>query len=156
MIRRPPRSTRKESSAASDVYKRQATDSEWQWHQLGHMQVCTSLQTDHHASTPPLSFLQAGCPSLCLTNSVKALKALCCCTWQINFSLHLFYKRTFGNRRHRSVPDVSSVTRALKEYIASCPGLCLVVVFAVVVCCQQSILQCFDTVGWAAGRASGL
>ena len=22
-----------------------ATDSEWQWHQLGHMQVCTSLQT---------------------------------------------------------------------------------------------------------------
>ena len=22
-------------------------DSEWQWHQLGHMQVCTSLQTDH-------------------------------------------------------------------------------------------------------------
>ena len=31
-------------------------DSEWQWHQLGHMQVCTSLQTDNHASTPPLSF----------------------------------------------------------------------------------------------------
>jgi len=26
-------------------------DSEWQWHQLGHMQVCTSLQTDNHAST---------------------------------------------------------------------------------------------------------
>jgi len=31
-------------------------DSEWQWHQLGHMQICTSLQTDNHASTPPLSF----------------------------------------------------------------------------------------------------
>jgi len=29
-------------------------DSEWQWHQLGHMQVCISLQTDNHASTPPL------------------------------------------------------------------------------------------------------
>jgi len=50
-------------------------DSEWQWHQLGHMQVFTSLQTDNHASTPPLSFLQAGCPSCCPTNSVKALKA---------------------------------------------------------------------------------
>jgi len=37
----------------------EAEDSEWQWYQLGHMQVCTSL----HASTPPLSFLQAGCPS---------------------------------------------------------------------------------------------
>jgi len=34
----------------------EAGDSEWQWHQLGHMQVGTSLQTDNHASTPPLSF----------------------------------------------------------------------------------------------------
>jgi len=33
-----------------------ARDIEWQWHQLSHMQVCTSLQTDNHASTPPLSF----------------------------------------------------------------------------------------------------
>jgi len=36
-----------------------------EWHQLGHMQVCTSLLTDNHASTPPLSFLHAGCPSYC-------------------------------------------------------------------------------------------
>jgi len=35
----------------------EARDSEWKWHQLEHMQVCTSLQTDNHASTPPLSFL---------------------------------------------------------------------------------------------------
>ena len=53
----------------------EARDGEWQWHQLGHMQVCTLLQTDNHASTPPLSFLQAGCPSCRPTNSVKALKA---------------------------------------------------------------------------------
>ena len=53
----------------------EATDSEWQWHQLGHMQVCISLQTDNHASNPPLSFLQAVCPSCRPTNSVKALKA---------------------------------------------------------------------------------
>ena len=52
----------------------EARDSEWQWHQLGRMQVCTLLQTDNHASTPPLSFLQAGCPSCRPTNSVKALK----------------------------------------------------------------------------------
>ena len=51
-------------------------DSECQWHQLGHMQVCTSLQTDNHASTPPLCFLRAGCPSCRPTNSVKALKAI--------------------------------------------------------------------------------
>jgi len=41
-----------------------ARDSEWQWHQLGHnMQMCTSPQTDNHASMPPLCFLQAGCPA---------------------------------------------------------------------------------------------
>ena len=29
----------------------------WQWHQLTHTQIiCTSLQTDNYASTPPLSF----------------------------------------------------------------------------------------------------
>jgi len=39
------------------------------------MQVCTLLQTDNHTSTPPLCFLQSGCPSCRPTNSVKALKA---------------------------------------------------------------------------------
>jgi len=32
----------------------EARDSEWQWHQLGHVQVCTLLQTDNHARTPGL------------------------------------------------------------------------------------------------------
>jgi len=58
-----------------------ARHSEWQWHQLGRMQVCTSLQTDNLTSTHPfqktLSFLQAGCPSCHPTHSVKALKARC-------------------------------------------------------------------------------
>jgi len=48
----------------------------WQWHQLDHIQIiCTSLKTDNHASTSPLSFLQARCPSCHPTNSVKALMA---------------------------------------------------------------------------------
>jgi len=29
----------------------EATDSEWQWDHLSHMQICTSPQTDNHAST---------------------------------------------------------------------------------------------------------
>jgi len=53
----------------------EARDSEWQWHQLGRMQVCTSLLTDNHASTPPLSFYRPDAPSCRPTNSVKALKA---------------------------------------------------------------------------------
>ena len=53
----------------------EARDSECQWHQVGHMQVCNSLQTDNHASTTPLIFLPAGCPSCCPTTSIKTLKA---------------------------------------------------------------------------------
>ena len=31
----------------------------WHWHQLEHMQIiCTSLQTDNHASTSPLKILK--------------------------------------------------------------------------------------------------
>jgi len=42
----------------------EARDSEWQWHQLGHMQVCTLLQTDNHASTPPFHFFTGRMPFL--------------------------------------------------------------------------------------------
>jgi len=41
----------------------EARDSEWQWHQLGHMEGCTSLQTDNHASTPALGFFTGQCQS---------------------------------------------------------------------------------------------
>jgi len=61
----------------------EARDSEWQWHQLYHMQVCTLLQTDNHTSTPPLSFLQAGCSSCRPTNSVRALKS----NWHVIYSI---------------------------------------------------------------------
>jgi len=47
----------------------------WQGHQLDNMQIiCTSLQTNNHTSTSPLSFLQAGWASCHPTNSDKALK----------------------------------------------------------------------------------
>jgi len=32
----------------------------WQWHQLDHMQIiCTSLQTENHASTSPLLLIES-------------------------------------------------------------------------------------------------
>jgi len=40
----------------TSLYFSEARYNERQWHQLGHIQVCTSLQTDNHTSTPPLSF----------------------------------------------------------------------------------------------------
>jgi len=65
----------------------EARDSELAVASAGRMQVCTSLQTDNHASTPPLSFLQAGCPYCHPTNSVKALKAKSCMLvrWKSHF-----------------------------------------------------------------------
>jgi len=42
----------------------EARDNGWQWHQLGHMQACTSLQTDNHASNPLLSFFTGRMPFL--------------------------------------------------------------------------------------------
>jgi len=59
----------------TDLDFTEARDSEWQWHQRGHMKVCTSLQTDNHASTPTLSFFTGRMPFLPPTNSVKVLKA---------------------------------------------------------------------------------
>jgi len=68
----------------------EARDSEWQWHQLGHMQVCTSLQTNNHASTPPFSFYRpdalpaaqptvstAHTPSKCKHTFCHCLKSCC-------------------------------------------------------------------------------
>jgi len=42
----------------------EARDSEWQWHQLGYMQVFTLLQRDNHTSSPPLSFFTGLMPFL--------------------------------------------------------------------------------------------
>jgi len=34
----------------------EARDSEWQWHQLGRIQVYALLQIDNHTGTPPLCY----------------------------------------------------------------------------------------------------
>ena len=59
----------------------EARDSQWQWHQLGHVQVCTSLQADNHASSPPLSFFTGRMPFLppnqqCQSTECKLYKKL--------------------------------------------------------------------------------
>jgi len=40
--------------------------SEWHWHKLGHMQICTLPQTDDHASIPPVSLFTGRMPFLLL------------------------------------------------------------------------------------------
>ena len=63
----------------------EATDSEW--HQLGHMQVCTSLYTDNHTSTPPLSFFTGRMPFL-LPNQQRQSTEGIKYTWDIQLKIH--------------------------------------------------------------------
>ena len=52
----------------------EARHSERQRHQLDHMQICTSLQTDNHASTLPLSFFKGQMPFLLPMSRIKKQK----------------------------------------------------------------------------------
>jgi len=76
----------------------EARYSEWQWNLLDHMQVCTSLQTDNHASTP-LSFLQARCNNAQQSTDCD--------------SLHKQYKgELFANISHKQI--IIIISRALQ------------------------------------------
>ena len=91
----------------------EARDSEWQWHQLAHMHVCTSLQTDNHASTPPLSFLLAACPSYCPTNSVKALK--------VSTKIRVFYSGTLSETLCLKHLETASRLRCQRSSLLTAP-----------------------------------
>jgi len=94
----------------------EARDSERQWLRLGHMQVCTLLQANNHASTITLSFLQAGCTSCHPTNSVKALKAkkLHIHFWYYNsFTIHFFVFWT----HYIEIVQHSFLVRHTQEYL---------------------------------------
>jgi len=54
-----------------------ARDSEWQWHQLGRMQICTSPQTDNHASISPLSFFTGRIPFLLPNQQHQSTEGKC-------------------------------------------------------------------------------
>ena len=90
----------------TNLYFTEARDSEWQRHQLGHMQVCTSIQTVNNASTHCSVFLQAGCPSCRPTNSVIALKAI----YGINY--RKYYNKGFDRKLARKLLYCESITKS--------------------------------------------
>ena len=74
----------------TNLHFTEARDSEWQWYQLGRMQVCISLQTDNHASTPPLSFFRLDALPAAQPNSVKAQKVHFSYICLVTYILFLF------------------------------------------------------------------
>ena len=79
-------------------------DSEWQWHQLGHMQVCTSLQTDNYASTPPLSFYRA---MLCIRGTSHGPVSVCVCVCLCLSQAGVLLKRQNieSHKQHHTIPQ---------------------------------------------------
>ena len=62
----------------------EARDSEWQWHQLDHMQVCSTPHSRQRTTPAPhhsVFYRSDALPAAQPTNSVKALKTLHCSTY---------------------------------------------------------------------------
>ena len=150
-----------------------ARDSEWQWHQLGHMQICTSPHTLNHVSIPPLSFLQARCPSCCPANSIKALKAnmvaqkcvyiiicaaisllrassSCICLQLQNVIDPDFLWTDYFPSKQLPMPQIQplQLTTCVYYKCKYCTELNITAILTRVVS-NDSCLQCYDTAAWA-------
>ena len=77
----------------------EARDSEWQWNQLGHMQVCTSLQTDNQASTHRSVFYRL--------DNLPAAKPTASKHWRHINILAQYFLKTSGNAVNTPIPSHS-------------------------------------------------
>ena len=99
----------------------EARDSEWQWHQLGHMQVCTSLQTNNHASTPP-QFFTGRMPFLPHNQQRRSTERRSSCRAEISKSHN---KRCAQNKLGgNTLSWISSNTKRLHNYKLVTEYLC--------------------------------
>jgi len=63
-------------------------DSEWQWHQLSCIQICTLSQTDNHDSTPPLIFFTGQMPFVPPNQQCHSTDGIFQnCNWSVSFIL---------------------------------------------------------------------
>jgi len=96
-----------------------ARDREWQWHQLGHMQVCTSLQTDNHASTPPLSFFTGRVPFLPPNQQRQSTEGLRKSEWHLVHEVTAIQYYTIQYKfvkRHVAVASEALANRTVKKH----------------------------------------
>jgi len=97
------------------------------------MQICTLPQTHNHASTPPLSFLQAGFPFCFPNNSVKALKFVknvhvrVCRVIELSVLILLFRSQRCSINRYHWY-EFSSEKNHLRHFSFSTTAICGVVI----------------------------
>jgi len=106
------------------------------------MQLCTSLQTDNYASTPPLSILQARCPSCRPTNSVKALKEL---TWLQKIpGLFQDPRSIFLGPGHKPAMFKYRDKQQFDSMIAASIHTGVWILFITVTCCEEIAKKLFE------------
>jgi len=117
-------------SGTTQVSRYQKGD--WQWHQLGHMQVCTSLQTDNHASTPPLSFFTGRMPFLQPNQQRQSTEQpVSVCLSQVSVLLKCRDMQCLSTRR--AAGQITSRTHQCYGPVSVCLSVCLSV-------CHKSVL----------------
>jgi len=90
----------------------EARDSEWQWHQLGHMQVCTLLQTDNHSVfTGRMPFLSPNQQRQSTVEQQSGTNSL------VTFALHFLL--TFNEAEKRAVVRVLLVVSYLNIHVTA-------------------------------------
>ena len=92
----------------------EARDSEWQWHQLGHMQVCTSLQADNHASTPLLIFFIGRMPFLPPNQQCQSTEDKFFCSNSSNSSLVTLQKKALYKKADKALLIVVAAAAAAR------------------------------------------
>ena len=78
---------------------------QWQWHQLGHMQVCISLQTDNHASTPPLMFFKGRMPFLPPNQQCQSTEGYIsyCTAVNVSNKVNLAESKNYSHKPHSNM-----------------------------------------------------
>ena len=111
----------------------EARDSEWQWHQLGHMQVCTSLQTDKHASSPQLKFFTCRMPFLSPNQQSQSTEgAKWKCAAKSNAHLMAFFPGQPGQAGTRKAKTSLDLNEARDDGFLGCSGISWTI-------CKQSV-----------------
>jgi len=118
-------------------------------------------QTDNHTSIPPLRFLQAGWPSCCATNNIKALKlhydkvtgSEAWKPWSLQSTEGGGLKPSSVTESWACVSCIDDrILQGFLDYVVTVPMFCYCYVTSVDFCLFLLWVLC--AVGWVAGRTS--
>ena len=109
------------------------------------MQACTSLQTDNHASTTPLSFLQAACPSATQPTALKHWRLLMeICSWSCGYLMVPTPMNWLCDRRWWKICWHSVILNSHIRWLWVITGGCCVVLISLLDALSQFLIAVAD------------